>query len=123
MDHLKLPKIDFYQLAIRYTEEQTEELAPEKYIPSAADGAKTNSVIIYTTDFSMKTTGIEEDTAERGTEHAGFDAWLYGIVKGSFGTLTMSELAPYRKLLRTLFDTITYETNGSRAFSSRYTEM
>lgn len=120
MDHLKLPKIDFYQLAVRYTEEQTEELAPEKYIPAAADGAKTDSAIIYTTDFSMKTTGIEEDTAERGTEHAGFDAWLYGIVKGSFGTLTMSELTPYRKLLRTLFDTITYETNGSRTFSSRY---
>lgn len=120
MDHLKLPKIDFYQLAVRYTEEQTEELAPEKYIPAAADSAKTDSAIIYTTDFSMKTTDIEEDTAERGTEHAGFDAWLYGIVKGSFGMLTMPELTPYRKLLRTLFDTITYETNGSRTFSSRY---
>jgi hypothetical protein len=120
MDHLKLPKIDFYQLAVRYTEEQTEEHAPEKYIPAAADGAKTDSAVIYTTDFSMKTTAIEEDSAERGKEHAGFDAWLYGIVKGSFGTLTMYELAPYRSLLRTLFDTITYETNGSRTFSSRY---
>ena len=121
MDHLKLPKIDFYQLAVRYTEEQTEELAPEKYIPAAADGAKTGSTIIYTTDFSMKTTAIEEDASERGTEYAGFDAWLYSIIKASFGTLTMMELKPYRELLRRVFDTITYEKNGSRTFSSRYT--
>lgn len=121
MDHLKLPKIDFYQLAVRYMEEQTEELTPEKYIPTAADSAKTDNAIIYTTDFSMKTTAIEEDASERGTEYAGFDAWLYGVVKGSFGTLSMMEMKPYRELLRRVFDTITYEKDGSRYFSSHYT--
>ena len=120
MEYLKLPKIDFYQLAIRYTEENIEELAPEKYIPAAADNAKNISSIIRTTDLSMEDRKIEVDDNERGTEYAGFDAWLYGIVKGSFGTLSMEELKPYRELLRAVFETITYEKDGSRAYSSRY---
>ncbi len=120
MEHLKLPKIDFYQLAIRYTEENIEELAPEKYIPAAADIAKNISSIIRTTDLSMEDRKIEVDDTERGTEYAGFDAWLYGIVKGSLGTLRMEELKPYRELLRQVFDTITYEKDGSRIYSSRY---
>ncbi len=120
MEHLKLPKIDFYQLAIRYTEENIEELAPEKNIPAAADNAKSISSIIRTTDLSMEDRKIEVDDTERGTEYAGFDAWLYGIVKGSFGTLSMEELKPYRELLRAVFETITYEKDGNRAYSSRY---
>ncbi len=120
MAHLKLPKIDFYQLAVRYTEERTEELAPEKHISVASDNAKKENVIIRTTDLSMEEKQIEVDDTERGTEHASFDAWLYGIVKDSFGTLTMTELSQYRDLLRTVFETITFENSGSRFYSSRY---
>ena len=68
----------------------------------------------------MEDRKIEVDDTERGTEHASFDAWLYGIVKGSLGTLSMEELKPYRELLRAVFDTITYEKDGSRTYSSRY---
>ena len=120
MERLKLPKLDFYQLAVRYTEKKIEELAPEKYIPAAADKAGHDSTIIRTTDLTMETKIIEVDTTERGTEHAAFDAWLYGVVKGSFGTLCMAELKPYRDLLRPVFETITYEKDGSRFYSSRY---
>lgn len=121
MEHLKLPKIDFYQLAIRYTKEKVEELAPEKHIPAAADNAKRDSSILRTTDFTMETRTIEVDTAERGVESTSFDDWLYEIVKGSFGTLNMSELNRYRDALREVFDTITFEVeNGNRFFSSRY---
>lgn len=121
MEYLKLPKIDFYQLAIRYTEEKVEELAPEKHIPAAADNARRDSSIVRTTDLTMETHAIEVDAAERGVELASFDAWLYGIVKGSFGTLTMPELNRHRDALREIFDTITFEAeNGNRVFSSRY---
>ena len=120
MAHLKLPKIDFYQLVIRFAEEKVEELAPEKHIPAAADHADIDGAIIRTTDLTMTPGSIEVDTAERGTEHAAFDAWLYGVVKGSFGTLTMAELRPHADLLRAVFDTITYEKDGSRFFSSHY---
>ena len=120
MDHLKLPKLDFYQLTVRFTEEKTEELVPEKTIPTAADNAEHDRAIVRTTDLRMETGTIEVDSTERGTEHAAFDAWLYRIVKGSFGTLTMAELKPYRALLRGVFETITYKRDESRYFSSRY---
>lgn len=120
MDRLKLPKIDFYQLVVRYTEEQTEILVPEKDIDAAAEGAKVQSGIIYTTDFSMQNTGIEEDVNEYGTKLASFDVWLYGIVKGSFGTLTMTELKPYREHLYRVFETITYERKGKRFYKLSY---
>jgi hypothetical protein len=69
----------------------------------------------------METRAIEVDSAERGVELASFDAWLYAIVKGSFGTLTMPELNRYRDALREVFDTITFEVeNGNRVFSSHY---
>ena len=120
MEHLKLPKLDFYQLTVQFTEEKTAELVPEKEIPSAADNAEHDRAIVHTTDLRMETGTIEVDSTERGIEHAAFDAWLYRIVKGSFGTLTMAELKPYRALLREVFETITYEKNESRYFSSRY---
>ena len=121
MEYLKLPKIDFYQLAIRYTEEKVEELAPEKHIPAAADNARRDSSIVRTTDLTMETHAIEVDAAERGVESASFDAWLYAIVKGSFGTLTMPELNRHRDALREIFDNITFEAeNGNRVFSSHY---
>ena len=93
---------------------------PEKTIPTAADNAEQDRAIVRTTDLRMETGTIEVDSTERGTEHAAFDAWLYRIVKGSFGTLTMAGLKPYRALLREVFETITYERDESRYFSSRY---
>ena len=120
-EYLKLPKIDFYQLAIRYTEEKVEALAPEKHIPAAADNARRDSSIVRTTDLTMETHAIEVDAAERGVESASFDAWLYAIVKGSLGTLNMAELNRHRDALREVFDTITFEAeNGNRVFSSHY---
>lgn len=118
--YLKLPKVDFYQLAIRYTTELTEALAPEKYIPVAADSAKADQAIIRTRNLEMQDLSVTVDDTERGTEFAVFHPWLYAITKGSFGTLTLSDLKPYEDLLHTVFDTITYEKDGSRYFSSRY---
>lgn len=118
--YLKLPKVDFYQLAIRYTTELTEVLAPEKYIPVAADSAKADQAIIRTRNLEMQDLSVTVDDTERGTEFAVFHPWLYAITKGSFGTLTLSDLKPYEDLLQKVFDAITYENDGGRYFSSRY---
>ena len=45
---------------------------------------------------------------------------LYGIVRSSFGTLSMSDLLRYDSELRELFDAITVERNGKRHFSSKF---
>ena len=118
--YLKLPKIDFYQLKVDFETLTVEDAAPAKHIPFAVEGTKAQQDIIHTTDLQMEHYTTRFDDAERGTEAATFFSWLYRIVKSSFGTLTMADLQAYQPLLLQVFDTITYERDDSRYYSSKY---
>lgn len=118
--YLKLPKIDFYQLRVNYITQQLEAAAPERDIPKSGNAAKLKEAIIKTTDLTMQPTSIQVDDKERGATPATFSAWLLEIVKGSFGTLSMAQLKPYEAALKTLFENITFEQDGSRYYSSKY---
>ena len=118
--YLKLPKIDFYQLRVNYVTQQLEAANPVRDIPNADKDSKLSQAVVKTTDLTMKTQKIQVDDEERGTVPASFSAWLMVIVKGSFGTLTMSQLKPHEDELRVLFNAITYERDGSRCYSSKY---
>lgn len=118
--YLKLPKIDFYQLRVNYVTQQLEAADPVRDIPNADTGAKLAQAIVKTTDLTMETQTIQVDDEERGTVPATFSAWLMGIVKGSFGTLTMSQLKPYEDDLQVLFNAITYDRDGSQYYSSKF---
>jgi hypothetical protein len=122
VDYLKLPKVDFYQLKINYETLVVEEAKPETDIPLSADSAYIGGDIIKTTDFSMsqESTTIAVDNTERGTKPATFSSWLYGIIKGGFGSITVSELMAYEELLKSVYDKITYEKDGLRYYSSKY---
>lgn len=118
--YLKLPKVDFYQLAVAYSDITEESAAPDKYIPIAADNTEYEKAIERTTDLTMETISTEVIDEERGTEYATFNSWLYNIAKGSFGMLKMADLQAYSDELKAVFKTITYEDNGSTYFSSKY---
>ena len=118
--YLKLPKIDFYQLKVEYETLIVEAATPADQIPLAADSAKNQQGIIRTTDLMMEQYTTSFDDAERGSEQISFTAWLYRIAKGSFGTLTMTDLNMYRESLQPVFDSITYEKDGVHYFSSKY---
>ena len=118
--YLKLPKIDFYQLRVNYVTQQLEAANPVRDLPNADKGSKLAQAVVKTTDLTMETQTIQVDDEERGTVPATFSAWLMDIVKGSFGTLTMSQLKPLEDELRVLFNTITYERDGARYYSSKY---
>ena len=118
--YLKLPKIDFYQLRVNYVTQQLEAANPVRDIPNADKGSKLVQAVVKTTDLTMETQTIQVDDEECGTGPAAFSAWLMDIVKGSFGTLTMPQLKPHEDELRVLFDTVTYERDGSRYYSSKY---
>lgn len=122
IDYLKLPKVDFYQLKINYETLVVEEAKPEADIPLSADLAYIGGDIIKTTDLSMSraNTTIAVDNTERGTKPATFNSWIYSIIKGGFGSITMSELMSYKELLKTVYEKITYEKDGSRYYSSKY---
>ena len=63
------------------------------------------------------------DDTERGTELAVFSQWLYGLSRSSFEFHPMEQFHKYWDVLRSVFETITYEPDegsGVRYFSSRY---
>jgi len=118
--YLKLPKVDFFQLRVRYEDTLEKEAAPAADIPRSADGAEMSKDIVRTTDFSMQAISTEIDSRERETEQATFSSWLYRIVRGSFDTLKMEELAPYYDLLEKIYLEVTFEQDGARYYSSQY---
>lgn len=118
--YLKLPKINFYQLCIKYDTIVACEAMPETQIPLSTEYAKKDLGITKVTDFSMKISGREFDDAERGEKQATFVSWLYEISKESFGTLRIEELLKYKELLQKVYLTITYKKEDVRYYSSKY---
>lgn len=118
--YLKLPKIEFYQIRVNFITQQLEKADPARDIPGIEKMSKRKDAVIKTTDLTMQPTDIQIDDTERGTVPATFSMWLMEIVKGSFGTLSMKQLKPYEKALKTLFEEITFVKDDSRYFSSKY---
>lgn len=118
--YLKLPKINFYQLRVNYVTQQLEASNPVRDLPNADKGSKLAQAVVKTTDLTMENQTIKVDDEERGTLPASFSAWLMDIVKGSLGTLSMVQLKPHADVLRTLFEAVTYERDGSRYYSSKF---
>lgn len=119
-EHLKLPKVDFYQLKIRYELLIIEKANIEAGITDSLNNAEVQADIIKTTDINMKDYDISVENVERGNEPATYTAWLYRIVKGGFGSITMGQLCIYTELLKQIFDKITFVSNGIRYYSSKY---
>ncbi|MBO7440670.1 MAG: DEAD/DEAH box helicase family protein, partial [Bacteroidales bacterium] len=122
---LQLPKIDFYQLHVNYSEETVTAATPEtakQEISLAADSAKILQPI--TTEWQITSNGLEcittqVDDTERGTMPADFNLWLYNISKESFGNITLQNLFDQKDALSDVFNTITFTTkDGKRRFSS-----
>ncbi len=120
--HLKLPKVDFYQLKVNFDTLTVEKADPANAIAASANLARLADNIIKTTDISMdeSKTSITIDDTEYGTEPATFTSWIYGIMKGGFGLPTVEELTKYTESLNTVYQKITYDKNGSRYYSSKF---
>lgn len=119
-DYLRLPKVDFYQLKINYETLIVAPAQPEKTIPDVCKNAESAADVIKTTDFSMEVADIRVDNKERGAVPASYSSWLYRIVRSSLCTLTMEELQTYDTQLCSVFETVSYQRDDSRYFSSKY---
>ena len=121
-EYLKLPKIDFYQLKINYDTLTVDKSDPASDIAASADGARLADSVIRTTDFSMDESkaSISVDDSEYGNEPATFLSWVYGIMKGGFGSPSVTELMKFENDLRPIYMTLTYEKDGMRHYSSKY---
>jgi len=118
--YLRLPKVDFYQLKIRYETLIAEKARPEENLPDACKNTQIVAGVIKTTDLTMEVLERTVDDAEHGDTPASYFPWLCGIVRRSLETLTMEQLLPYDPILREVFQTITYQRDDGRCFSSRY---
>ena len=118
--YLKLPKIDFYQLSIKYDTIITEEAEPKIRIPLSAQAAEKELNVTKVTDFSMKISSREFDDVEREERQATFFSWIYGIVKESFHTLSIEELLKYEEQLQEIYLMITFQNEEVRYYSSKY---
>ena len=122
-EYLKLPKVDFYQLKVKYETLVVDKANPENDIPASADGLKTESNTT-STDFSKMSKSEagknSKDADEKGKVPARFTQWIYDICKGSFGFITMDEMKKHEPLLKSVFDIITYFDGEQRYFSSKY---
>ena len=116
--YLKLPKVDFYQLKVHFETVTVEEADPEKNIPNAA--AECTGNIVRSINLALENLGTDVDDEERGTQPAVFSQWLYGLTRSSIGFLSMEQLNEYQDELYSVFETITYECDGMRYFSSKY---
>lgn len=118
---LKLPNVEFYQLKIRYDTLVVEKADTAKQILSSMEGSEKASSITFERSLSNSTlVPVKIDDSENGRTFTTFYMWLNGIVKGSFGTLSMDDLKPYSSELNTIFERITYLKEGVRFFSSKY---
>ena len=123
---LQLPKMDFYQLHVNYSEETTDVATPEtinQEISISPNTAKVQDTI--ETEWKITSSGLkcvttQVDNAEHGTEPADFNQWLYRISKESFGNLSIQELLSQSEALNNVFATITYKADGHLYFSSHY---
>ena len=118
--YLRLPKVDFYQLKIYYETLIVESAQPEKRIPVACKDAESPTGIIKITDFSMEVADTRMDDEERGAVPASYSSWIYNIIRSSLCTLTIDKLQLYDAQLRSIFEELTYQRDGSRYFSSKY---
>lgn len=118
--HLKLPPIDFCQLRINYKTVIIEEKRDIDEAIRAAIPEKQIQHTVTTTDISMHTLYTDVLSRENGSLSAGFNAWVYGIMRESLGYLTMADLTAHTEALREVFMAVTYEKDGERYYSSLY---
>ena len=126
-EYLHLPKMEFYQLHVNYSEETTAVATAEttnQEIALSTDSAKILQPI--DTEWKITSNGLEcvntqVDSSEHGSEPADFNQWLYRVSKESFGNISMQDLLAQADALSKVFETITYKSEAdSLFFSSHY---
>ncbi len=125
--HLRLPKVEFYQMRVTSTgvtaEPVTDETTREE-LGHAAESARIDNPIVtewQITNRGLQCTSTIADHGEHGSEVANYSQWLYRIAKESFGQLTIPQLNSQQDALKAIFQSITYtDAEGVARFSSHY---
>lgn len=120
--YLKLPKIEFYQLKVNYkTLVVDESLNTEEDIMQATSNTEKTAVVKEAEmGNGLSVIDINTNFEEKGKEIISFNAWLYEMSKQSFGFVPMRILLEHSKLLRFVFEKITYQRDNITYYSSKF---
>jgi superfamily II DNA or RNA helicase len=123
IEYLQLPKIDFYQLKIKYQTIEEEAFANTKNKLSVLSINLNN----YKANYAITTKGLDYlDEGElsflnsTGYNTANYNLWIATISKDSFNTISSSELHQFDDELRMIFDAITIQENDKIYFNEQY---
>ena len=123
IEHLQLPKVEFYQLQITYNSINEEE-KPNTHkkletLLNQIDNYK-HSAIIKTSELSNIDDADIKMIEQTGTNFANFNQWLFEISKESFNKISVSDLNNFQTELNKIFATITFTENGTNFFNELY---
>lgn len=99
MDRLKLPPVDFYQLAISYSTFTEKEPNIIEGINNSIIGQEQKEIITVQDFITGRILEIDPTENEYGQEVANFSLWLHHISKGGFDSVSFDELRKYEKEL------------------------
>ncbi|MDP8226675.1 MAG: DEAD/DEAH box helicase family protein, partial [Candidatus Celaenobacter polaris] len=123
IEHLQLPKVEFYQLKVTY------HAIDEEDNPNTRNKLQflSNNLENFKTPTLIKTSEIDQiDNAdisvisEIGSFNANFNNWLFEISKQSFNNLSIQDLMKYKTQLNEIFQKICYKQNGKLLFNDVY---
>lgn len=118
--YLNLPKVDFYQLRVKFSETVVDKANPKKEILNSIKNAKLGKTITEITDIQMKNKEILTEDIEGKNIIITFEIWKNQICKQSFNTLSVEELNKHNKELKKIFEEITHKNNNVYVFDSKY---
>lgn len=121
--HLKLPKVDFYQLKVHFDEYELESIPHTVEKITDLLNIEHTAVQIEDRDLQNGSNKTRQFRNTEGGDLAHFDYWLLQIVKEGFGSVSIADLRQHTALLKTIFDKITFTNNGSLLFNERFPLM
>lgn len=117
---LKLPKVDFYQLRVNFSEMIINKADPKQDILNSWQDSKIDRSITEVRDISMNKLETKVEDIVNKNRYTTFDIWKYQICKESFNTLNMQDLNCYNNELKSVFDSITIKNEQGTIFNDEY---
>jgi len=120
IEHLQLPKVEFFQLKVTYQAIDEEDSPNTKnklqFIIDNLEIFKTMA-LIKTSEIDKIDNAVISVISQIGSGNANFNSWLFEISKQSFNKISVQDLMKFNKQLKLIFKKIIYKENGKLLFN------
>jgi len=123
IEHLQLPKVDFYQLKVTYQAIEEEKKLNTgkklKNIINNIDDYKTTA-LVKTSNLDNINSGITDILNKTGVNVSNYNQWIFDISKEGFSKISVKTLHLFDYELKQIFNAITYEKDEVLFFNELY---